>query len=156
MIRSALPLCVLSLGSLLLVTAISVSASATPTQLPGNPVSISELDGLRGLGCGQFCSTTGNSQCTAAAGAAICVPTGATGPCRNRGANCGACTGGKHIKCQGSDPGSRTLCATYLASCCSGSHTCTSGVGCTCIGAAAPGTHGLRSLCRMFPNACGG
>ncbi len=120
--------------------------------LPGIEVSWEKLDAIRAAGCAQFCGTAGNVACV---GVTTCAQTSTFG-CVNPTQNCGACTGPLHITCRGSD-GTTNLCSEYTGSCCSGSSNCVSTAStCVCTVGAPAATSGLRILCTILNNGCGG
>ncbi len=133
-------------GWMLVIAVLSTVAFSYSEQLPGTPVTLSELESVRGLACGETASTTGNGPCTASPGACATVPTARGGvgvDCTTPGAPCGTCTGGTNMHCTGGyDPYGTVLCSLTTPTCCTVS-TCVNDSGlffytCECTGAPAP------------------
>jgi len=133
-------------GLMLLIAALSTVAYSHSEQLPGTPVSLAELDSVRGLACGELGSTTGESPCSFSPGACGTVATvrgGAGVDCTTPGSPCGSCTGGYNHHCFGGfDPYGTHLCSLTTPACCPVS-TCMNGstllaYTCDCAGPATP------------------
>ena len=135
-------------------------------QLPGNPLEAAELDNVWASGCGQFCTTDGQSACT---DSATCAESGEKPDitCTDEGAGDGSCTGSRHIVCGGALEMSGSNCYQPTPeACCPLPNTCVTihynwgvgwGVGTACAQGVTPQATdtGVRNLCTIVWNDVG-
>ncbi len=145
--------CLLALASLVAMAICLKSAGSLgrAEDLPGVAVPDLELDDTIARGCGQFCTTHGQSICTVGVPpingtpSNDCMTSGfyPFAPCAAPGAQCGTCWGAALDQaCYGDLRMSGELCYLYPEGCCTPPYTCT-----TIIDATGGTTVPIRARC---------